>query len=92
MMKEFKQYVSDIDVGDILKTPSLAIFSFHAVLNIAMLITESERAKAIRSKMLNFWAWFGSRDKTRLKKYYKMTYFARQLRFLVSIKSINLFL
>ena len=52
-MKEFKQYVSDIDVGDILKTPSLAIFSFRAVLNISMLVTESERAKAIRSKILD---------------------------------------
>lgn len=52
-LKEFKQYVSDIDVGDILKTPSLAIFSFRAVLNIAMLVTESERAKAIRSKILD---------------------------------------
>lgn len=47
-------YVSDIDVGDISpKTPALGIFTFRAVLNLAMLVTESERAKAIRSRMLD---------------------------------------
>jgi len=51
--KEFKEYVSDMNVGDMLKTPSLGIFSFRAVLNLAMLITESQRAKAIRSKILD---------------------------------------
>lgn len=35
------------------KAPSLGIFSFRAVLNLAMLVTESERAKAIRSRMLD---------------------------------------
>ena len=41
-------YVSDIDVGDIsAKTPSLGIFSFKAVLNLAMLVTESERARML---------------------------------------------
>lgn len=47
-------YVSDTNVGDIsAKTPALGIFSFQAVLNLAMLVTESERAKFIRSKMLD---------------------------------------
>ena len=51
--KEFKEYVSDTNVGDMLKTPSLGVFSFRAVLNLAMLITESELAKSIRSKILD---------------------------------------
>lgn len=47
-------YVSDIDVGDISpKAPSLGIFTFRALLNLAMLVTESERAKFIRSRMLD---------------------------------------
>ncbi len=51
--KEFKEYVSDMNVRDMLKTPSLGVFSFRAVLNLAMLITESEKAKQIRSKILD---------------------------------------
>lgn len=51
--KEFKDYVSDINVGDMLKTPTLGVFTFRAVLNLAMLITESKKAKAIRSKILD---------------------------------------
>lgn len=35
-LKEFKDYVADIDVGDIRKIPSLGVFSFRAVLNIAI--------------------------------------------------------
>lgn len=35
------------------KASILGIFSFRAVLNLAMLVTESERAKAIRSRMLD---------------------------------------
>ncbi|RJT42826.1 DNA-binding protein [Rahnella woolbedingensis] len=47
-------YVDDMNVVDISpKTPSLGIFSFRALLNLAMLITESDRAKAIRSRMLD---------------------------------------
>lgn len=47
--------VDDINVVDLIgaKTPSLGVFSFRAVLNMAMLVTESERAKAIRSRMLD---------------------------------------
>lgn len=52
-LKDFKEYVDDINVVDIAKAPSLGVFSFRAVLNIAMLVTESEKAKAIRSKMLD---------------------------------------
>jgi hypothetical protein len=51
--KEFKEYVSDIHVGDMLKTPSLGVFSFRTVLNLAMLITESDKAKSIRNKILD---------------------------------------
>lgn len=48
-------HVDDIDVVDLIgaKVPSLGVFSFRAVLNLAMLVTESERARAIRSRMLD---------------------------------------
>lgn len=47
-------YVDDKDVVDISpKAPSLGLFSFKAVLNLAMLVTESDRARAIRSRMLD---------------------------------------
>jgi hypothetical protein len=51
-LKNFKlAYGSDIDVGT--KTSVLGVFSFRALLNIAMLVTESERAKVIRSRVLD---------------------------------------
>lgn len=47
-------YVGETDFVDISpKAPSLGIFTFRAVLNLAMLVTESERAKFIRSRMLD---------------------------------------
>lgn len=48
-------YVNDTDVVNILgsKAPSLGVFTFRAVLNLAMLVTESDRAKAIRSRLLD---------------------------------------
>jgi hypothetical protein len=47
-------YVDDTNVVDISpKAPTLSVFSFRALLNLAMLVTESERAKAIRSRMLD---------------------------------------
>ncbi|RLV58106.1 DNA-binding protein [Parashewanella curva] len=48
-------YVDDINVVDILdpKAPSLGIFSFRALLNLSMLVTESEKAKAIRNRVLD---------------------------------------
>jgi hypothetical protein len=44
-------FATDIDVGR--KIRHLGIFSFRAVLNFAMLLTESERAREIRSRMLD---------------------------------------
>ncbi|KHG34597.1 hypothetical protein [Sulfurospirillum sp. MES] len=52
-LKQFKEDVSDIDVGDISRIPSLGLFPFRTVLNLAMLVTESEKAKAIRNKILD---------------------------------------
>lgn len=54
-LKQFKELadVSVIDYGDISKTPILGIFTFRAVLNIAMLLTDSEQAKFIRSRILD---------------------------------------
>jgi len=47
-------YVDDINVADIdPKVPALGVFPFRALLNLVMLVTESERAKAIRSRMLD---------------------------------------
>jgi hypothetical protein len=55
--------VSDIDVGDIAeisgreeisnKAPSVGIFTFKSVLNVGMLLTTSDRAKRLRSAILN---------------------------------------
>ncbi|WP_041440870.1 hypothetical protein [Thioalkalivibrio sulfidiphilus] len=51
-LKNFKlAYGADTDVGT--KTSVLGVFSFRALLNIAMLVTESERARAIRSRILD---------------------------------------
>lgn len=47
-------YVDDTNVADISpKAPSLGVFTFRALLNLAMLVTESDRARAIRSRMLD---------------------------------------
>lgn len=43
--------VSDTNVGD--KAASLGVFNFRALLNVAMLLTESEPAKEIRSRILD---------------------------------------
>ncbi len=51
-LKAFKlQYVRDIDVAN--KTPQLGLFDFRAFLNIGMLLTDSEKAKMLRSKILD---------------------------------------
>ena len=52
-LKDFKEFVelTDTSVGQ--KAQSIGIFSFKAVLNMAMLLTESERAKAIRGRILD---------------------------------------
>jgi hypothetical protein len=52
-LKEFKALsdVSVINYGD--KSPALGVFSFRATLNLAMLLTESDRARLIRSRILD---------------------------------------
>lgn len=53
-LRELKQILQDdMNVADISKVPSLGVFTFRTVLNIAMLVTESEKAKFIRSKILD---------------------------------------
>ncbi|MBV5304737.1 MAG: hypothetical protein JZU70_11165 [Chlorobium sp.] len=57
-LKEFKlalseQDVPETDFGNILKTPQLGILDFRAFLNLAMLITESERARSLRQAILD---------------------------------------
>jgi hypothetical protein len=55
-LKSFKktveeQFVPDIHVGS--RTTQLGIFDFRAFLNIAMLLTESERARLLRLAILD---------------------------------------
>ena len=57
-LKELKNSISSINVpetdfGNIVKTPQLGIFDFRAFLNLAMLISESERAKLLRQAILD---------------------------------------
>jgi len=52
LLKEFKlYYVPDINVGKF--TPQIGLFNFRAFLNIGMLISESEKAKQLRSLILD---------------------------------------
>jgi hypothetical protein len=52
-LNEFKRlaYGTFIDEGT--KTSVLGVFNFRAMLNFAMLLTESEKAKAVRSRILD---------------------------------------
>lgn len=52
-LRDFKALmdVSVTDYGN--KTPALGVFTFRATLNLAMLLTESNRARAIRSRILD---------------------------------------
>ncbi|MFZ6771679.1 DNA-binding protein [Undibacterium sp. SXout7W] len=52
-LKEFKSLsnVTLMDEGN--KAPILGLFTFRSVLNLAMLLTESEKAKLIRSRLLD---------------------------------------
>ena len=52
-LKDFKGLDDLTLINEGNKAPVLGIFSFRAVLNLAMLITESERARAIRSRLLD---------------------------------------
>ena len=55
-LKSFKLIVKeqfDTDIGVGIKTQQLGIFDFRAFLNIAMLLTESERARVLRQTILD---------------------------------------
>lgn len=52
-LNEFKYLVGGTLMNEGIKTSILGVFSFRAVLNLAMLLTESERAKAVRSRLLD---------------------------------------
>lgn len=52
-LNEFKNLIDGTLVYEGTKTSILGVFSFRAVLNLAMLLTESERAKAIRTRLLD---------------------------------------
>jgi hypothetical protein len=45
--------VPETDFGNINKTPQLGVFDFRAFLNLAMLVSESERAKSLRQVILD---------------------------------------
>jgi hypothetical protein len=51
-LKEFKlRFARDIDVPN--KTPQIGLFDFRSFLNIGMLLTESEKAKWLRARILD---------------------------------------
>ena len=52
-LNEFKDLVGGTLMNEGIKTSILGVFSFRAALNLAMLLTESERAKAVRSRLLD---------------------------------------
>jgi len=52
-LKKFKGLASGTDIHDGTKTTVLGIFTFRAVLNMGMLLTESEPAKLLRSRVLD---------------------------------------
>lgn len=55
-LREFKELhdVDDTNVVDIdPKVPQLGVFSFKALINLAMLLTESDKARQIRSRILD---------------------------------------
>lgn len=52
LKKVILQFAPDINVGS--RTTQLGLFDFRAFLNIGMLLTESEKAKMVRSMILDF--------------------------------------
>lgn len=52
-LKEFKEITDVTLINEGNKAPVLGLFNFRAVLNLAMLLTESEKAKAVRSRLLD---------------------------------------
>ena len=51
-LKELKLQFGHV-INEITKTTQLGLFSFRAVLNIGMLLTESEKAKKVRARILD---------------------------------------
>ena len=51
-MENYSKFVNDIDVVH-KKTRNLGIFNFKSLLNIGMLLTDSEKAKMVRAMMLD---------------------------------------
>lgn len=52
-LREFKTLSHGTDIDDGTKTSVLGVFSFRAILNLGMLLTDSERAKELRSRVLD---------------------------------------
>lgn len=57
-LKSLKEAIQSMDVpetsfGNIAKSPQLGVFDFRAFLNLAMLVSESERAKLLRQAILD---------------------------------------
>lgn len=52
-LKEFKSLVDAAFIHEGHKVSVLGLFTFRAVLNLAMLLTESERARQLRSRLLD---------------------------------------
>lgn len=52
-LNDFKTVASGTLINEGTKTTVLGIFTFRAVLNLSMLLTESERAQTIRSRVLD---------------------------------------
>ncbi len=57
-LKSLKEVIRSMDVpetdfGNITKTPQLGVFDFRAFLNLAMLVSESDRAKLLRQAILD---------------------------------------
>lgn len=52
-LKDFKLLTDVTLTNEGKKAPMLGVFSFRAVLNLAMLLTESDRAREIRSRILD---------------------------------------
>tara|TARA_R110001583_G_C5670817_1_gene410998 strand:- start:707 stop:1720 length:1014 start_codon:yes stop_codon:yes gene_type:complete len=52
-LKEFKMFLAGTDINDGAKTTALGLFGFRAVLNLGMLLTESEPARLLRSRLLD---------------------------------------
>ncbi|EHH0849426.1 DNA-binding protein [Vibrio vulnificus] len=52
-LKEFKALSYGTVIDDGTKTSVLGVFSFRAILNLGMLLTDSERAKELRSRVLD---------------------------------------